>query len=563
MRSFKTKIVLASSAVMILVLALATFSYFQFNKVHQDVTEMTKVELKKLMLHEELSLTINHLVDSANEYLHYGNPDDFSHYQDNYKNIKKKLKQFELTNKMENNLEYTNKWLTGMEMEVFPLYREGKKEKAIQTFTSKYHGDSENIVASFETMATNLEEEIISIGSTVAATSKVQKRIVLLLSLFTIGAGILTAVYIGNIVVRPLLLISMRMNKLADGDLTGEPIQSTSKDEIGLLTNATNQFSSIIKTLVSQVKNAVEYVTQTSRIITSKIDQSTKISDDVTRSIDDIVVDTDKQVSAVEEGSEAIKKINADINRLKDFADEVSNFSIKVEEDANQGNEYINITRNQMDLIKSMVDQTSSDVSKLGDQSQEIENIVKVITDIAAQTNLLALNATIEASRAGEHGKGFSVVAEEVRNLAEQSRRSAEMIGNLIENVQVNISTSIHGINKGTEEVERGLVITEKTSKAFLTILTSAETLTKHIVHIKQIIDGISSNSKMIDKKITNIDKFAVNIASKTQQISTVSKHQLEGIDELSALSEQLDHMSTDLNELISHFELSDTKNKM
>ncbi|WP_456279493.1 methyl-accepting chemotaxis protein [Bacillus sp. AK128] len=211
-------------------------------------------------------------------------------------------------------------------------------------------------------------------------------------------------------------------------------------------------------------------------------------------------------------------------------------------------------TSQQMDSINHSVQHLAKIIEQLTDKSSEIGNIIQLITGITEQTNLLALNAAIEAARAGEHGKGFAVVADEVRKLAEESKKSAHHISILVSDIQQGTKEASTAMNKGLTEVKDGIHSVEKTATSLKQIVASAEDVTIQIQEVSAVSQQISAGTEQLSvttKDMTEISKSTNQFAGHMIQLSN---EQLQFVEEIESVSDQLTKMSKELDELIHQF---------
>lgn len=192
---------------------------------------------------------------------------------------------------------------------------------------------------------------------------------------------------------------------------------------------------------------------------------------------------------------------------------------------------------------------------------KKISEIVSLITAIADQTNLLALNAAIEAARAGEHGKGFAVVADEVRRLAEQSSQSATEIYNLISSIQSDSNASITVMEKGKEDVKVGMAFTNEVGEIFKEILTSSEEVASQIREISAASQQISASSEEVAASVNNIKQSAEQSAEFSSNVSKSTQEQLSTMQEVKDASSSLGKTAEELQGLVAKFKLENDHN--
>nr|WP_281252595.1 methyl-accepting chemotaxis protein [Metabacillus halosaccharovorans] len=221
---------------------------------------------------------------------------------------------------------------------------------------------------------------------------------------------------------------------------------------------------------------------------------------------------------------------------------------------AEEGNQALQNTLNQMDSIHSSVFESNERIQSLSNRSKEITSILDVITGIADQTNLLALNAAIEAARAGEHGKGFAVVANEVRKLAEQSQASAKQIFDLIQVIQKETNGSVEIMSRVTSDVENGMHISKEAMNKFSEILTRMRSITPIIEDVSATAEQMSAGVQEVDATANELTNIAKNNASTSEEVAASTEEQLASMEEIAGSAKSLSDMAEELKLLISKF---------
>ncbi len=207
-----------------------------------------------------------------------------------------------------------------------------------------------------------------------------------------------------------------------------------------------------------------------------------------------------------------------------------------------------------MQKIKAKVGQSAKKVQEMGSRSDQIGDIVVTIEDIASQTNLLALNAAIEAARAGEAGKGFAVVADEVRKLAERSAASTKEIGGLIKDIQKTVGEAVLAMNEGAEEVENGVITANKAGYALTAILTAAEAVNQQAeqaaaaaeqmsASADELVTAVDSVSAVVEENTAATEEMAAastEVTTAIENIASVSEENSAAVEEVSASAEEM-----------------------
>jgi methyl-accepting chemotaxis protein len=221
-----------------------------------------------------------------------------------------------------------------------------------------------------------------------------------------------------------------------------------------------------------------------------------------------------------------------------------------------EGIEMMDSSTKQMAIIDSIVHEAVGKVEGLDKHAQEISAIVSVIQDIAGQTNLLALNAAIEAARAGEHGKGFAVVADEVRKLAEQSASSVTTITEIVGRIQNESTLVSTSLQSGYKEVEAGTLQIKTTGETFGQISSAVSEMVQRIQIVTENLAVISLNGQEMNGSIEDIAAISEESAAGVEETSASSQEASGAMEELAMSAEDLSSLAEDLNKRIQQFKL-------
>lgn len=373
----------------------------------------------------------------------------------------------------------------------------------------------------------------------------------ILVAFFVLG---LSGWLITQSITKPLQFMVQACESLAAGDFREGQQKLSRTDEIGQLADALAKMRSSMQILLKKITESAEQVAASSEELTASAEQSAQATTQVAATISEVAEGTEKQAKAVDDTSAIVEQMSAGIQQVAANANEVSSVTDKTTSAANEGGKAVDAAISQMVSIEQSVSSSAEVVTKLGERSKEIGQIVVTISGIAGQTNLLALNAAIEAARAGEQGRGFAVVAEEVRKLAEQSQEAAKQIANLISEIQSETDNAVVAMNEGAREVKVGADVVNNAGKAFKEIVSLISEVSTQIREISAAIQQMASGSQQIVAAVRDIDRISKDAAGQTQTVSAATEEQSASMEEIAAASQALAKMAEDLQSAVRKF---------
>lgn len=353
---------------------------------------------------------------------------------------------------------------------------------------------------------------------------------------------------------KPLTNLAHTADQISKGNLDVAVINVKSKDEIAQLSNSFNMMIESLRNLILTVRNTGENLASSSQEMLAGTEQTTLATQEVSASIDEISSGAEVQLKQVQDSADAMKEVSEGIQVIANTTSSMSTSSEVMTTKAKVGEKNINKAVTQMKTIEQNVSSTSHSIKNLDQRSKEIEKIVVAITDISSQTNLLALNAAIEAARAGEHGKGFAVVADEVRKLAEESNQSANQITQLIQSIQTDTLATVDQMRTVSEDVVNGVNIIEETGTAFKDILESAQEVASQVQEVSAVSEQIAAGTKQVTVAFNEVNSITKNATSKTQTVAGLAEEQSASMEEIAASAESLSKLAEDLTKEISRF---------
>jgi methyl-accepting chemotaxis protein len=336
------------------------------------------------------------------------------------------------------------------------------------------------------------------------------------------------------------------------------------RDSIGEITSSASNLSAASEQLANaaaqagqatnQISNTIQQVAKGTADQASGVNKTASATEQMAKAIEGVAKGAQEQSQAISKAAEITSQMSNAIQQVTGNIDSVSRDSTISAEAARSGVQTVEETLKGMQSIKSKVGASAEKVQEMGKRSGEIGAIVETIEDIASQTNLLALNAAIEAARAGEHGKGFAVVADEVRKLAERSSQATKEIGGLIAGIQSTVADAVKAMDEGSKEVELGVASANKAGAALSDILKAAQAVNDQATlagnaaasmsaSSSELVFAVDSVSAVVEENTAATEQMTANSSEVTmaiESIASVSEENSAAIEEVSASTEEM-----------------------
>ena len=398
---------------------------------------------------------------------------------------------------------------------------------------------------------------VLFAGESTASVSEERNRLALMVTMIAIAIialGAFCALLIARHIVRPIHEVLEHVQEVSAGNLAVKAIKVTSGDEIGELSGAINTMTESLRKLIRQVEDAGEHINASSEELTAGAERAAEAANQIAASITTVAEGSERQSEAIDNADSIVVQLSAGIQQVATNAGAISGQATQSVDAAQEGRKSVDQAIHQMRTIEETVVESAQVVTRLGERSHEIGQIVAAITGIAEQTNLLALNAAIEAARAGEQGRGFAVVADEVRKLAEQSGEAAKQIAKLISEIQGETDQAVQAMNAGTQEVKQGTVAVDAAGKSFADIFTAIHEISEQMREISAVMEEMAKGSEQIVSSMQDIDKLSKEPASQAQNVAAATQEQSATTQEIAAASEALAKLAEELSHSVHMF---------
>ena len=346
------------------------------------------------------------------------------------------------------------------------------------------------------------------------------------------------------------------LSAMSKGDLTTF-VEAESDDPLHKVKKDYNTSLTAIRAVLADVAKAVEQVDMTTKEVS-------KSTDEIIRATEQVAVSTQQSSEDARRQLEKIEEIGKDVNDLSASIEEIASTSQTVMEQATksarEGSEAASlgdVAAKKMLLVEGISKQTVDEINTLNNQMREINNIVKLIADIANQTNLLALNAAIEAARAGEHGRGFAVVAGEIRNLAGESKRASQDIEDLIRTIQASTERTTGSMQASHQEIQAGIESVNKVIASLNRIVDSVEVVAHGISEITKATEDQATSTNSVMQKMDEFTHMTKESLDRTEDMAALAEEVSASTEEVGSASHELASMAEQLRKAMTRFKLN------
>lgn len=366
--------------------------------------------------------------------------------------------------------------------------------------------------------------------------------------------SVLSALYFTNRIVGRIGRLTTGAKEIAAGNLNVQFEDQEADDEVGELQTSFRQMTGNLKEIITHVSDSSDQVAASAEELMASADETMLGTELISTSIQNVSDAADKQKEMSSSSAAFAQKVLEEAEEIANQANQATALSISTNEKIEKGSVYVENTVSQMNLIQSTVEETADSLTLLASRTTEIVNILKLVQDISDQTNLLALNAAIEAARAGEAGKGFAVVADEVKKLSEQTKQSVSDISRIAAEIENDTTTTVSSIQQVKDRVNAGITISHDTKATFDEILAIIGQVQNQVNEITAVSDSIHSKMESVSEQSLEMAAVSETTADNAVSVASASEEQLASMSEVNTAAGSLAHLAEELQGIVAKF---------
>ncbi|MDR0266827.1 methyl-accepting chemotaxis protein [Paenibacillus sp.] len=433
-------------------------------------------------------------------------------------------------------------------------FMKDQKNDANSLDTKDDHGNS--IMAVYDTLSSNGWRLVGTIPTKLLV--KDAQGILLMTIMFVVGV-IIIAILIGwwmvHLIAKPLSRLKDLMIEGSKGNLKVRTSHKSS-DEIGELAESFNLMMDQITKLVQQTNTTAQAVLETASELTDASKKTALSAREIAIATEEIANGASSLATEAERGNELTENISRQMKLVVEANGEMGNAAHHVEHSSERGTKHLSELLDKAHRTEDMTRSLMHKVDNLKQTTNSVNKVLEVLQNIAKQTNILSLNATIEAARAGAAGKGFMVVADEIRQLADQSRQSIDMVGQITEKILAEMNETVLALQEANPLLQQQMESVKETNDIFVSVQEQMGDFTKRLDSVTDSIGTLNHSQVILSEAMSNVSAVAEESSATSEEVASLSSEQQSIGEQLVQLSGKLENVSTELKETLSRFTL-------
>lgn len=566
-----SKLIGGFSAVLLLLASVAVFGYTGLQAVLNDYQEVVRIDTvmqnaRRLNanVNDQARAVLGHLITGEPEYLQ-----DFMQASDNADEALAQMQALSRSAEAKRVVAEAERAKTAFQSVAMPVFGSSQYSdlEKTQIVTEVLREPRLQLNAAVRALLAYEEQRVQEVGAAAAATANRAVMGSLVLAALGIVLGLVVGITLSRAISRPVVAMSQAVSRLAEGDLTVDYVHVRNQDEVGEMAAAFNTMVAELRDIIGRVRQSSVQLAESSRQMAEVSEQAAGATVQIASAIEHVAEGANEQAGNADETVQAVAQLRQAIEHVATGAQQQSEYVYRTSQaftaaaraiegvaaaaqevsaaaeqalsSAQSGGESVQKTLDAMHRISETTAGVATSIETLGKHSLQIGEIARLISDIADQTNLLALNAAIEAARAGEHGKGFAVVADEVRILAERSQRATQDIAAIIVDIQSGVAAAVDAMESSRKEVQAGSHLAVDAGRALQEILSAMEQTTVKAGAIREASERVTADSAQAVETMENVAAITEENNASTEQMAAASDQVSRAIQEVAAVAQE------------------------
>ena len=556
-KSIRIKLLAGYFTIIALIAILGVNSYVTTKEINDNTKDIIEKDIIVLESGEEFKFLISQRIAVARAYLMTGDEAFkylFTKYTEESDIVKAEILAIDNSKKVVSLFEANDQWAKMMESEVLAPNQAGNTEAAVLKMVNVADPAVKKQIDSVSGMLESKVQTIDKNGHEIISRGQKSLMLVVALSGAAVIMSIVIAFVLSNEISGKIKLIKERMGLIADGRLNVEPIEIAGRDELAELAIATNTMHEQLTAIVVNILDSSEQLAGHSQELTQSANEVKIGSEQVALTMQELATGSEAQASNASALANVMETFNEEFKVVNENSLIIADASRQVIDQSKESEQLMDLSSQQMDKIETIMKQAVVKMQSLEFQTQEITELVRLIQNIADQTNLLALNAAIEAARAGEHGRGFAVVADEVRKLSEQVAVSVKDITGFVGKIQTESRDVSVSLEQGYTEVKAGAEQIQRTTDVLNEMEDSLNEMIQNILLVSEKMSGLTENTASMSVAIEEIASISQESAAGVEETSAATQQINSSMEEVSINSEQISGLAEMLHAIVNHF---------
>lgn len=557
-RSIRSKMLFGFALILGLVVALSVFTYISTTKTSDDTKYLTDEQVPLLVANHKLAFNAAQLMAATRGFILFDDTEFLTLFDDFTRDSEQFQEQILALTDSDDARELVAKsieWRDYVTENVIAVYQNGDAELAASNLQTSNHL-IRDVMNGFNELAVERENIFNSTAGDILQSNDSAILVDLVITVIVILLGVATAFLTANSVTRPIRMVMDKMNVIASGDLTHEPLTTNSKDETAQLFAATNEMNDNMKTVLEEIQNVSSLVGNQSAELTHASNEVTFGTEQIAATMEELAAGAETEAGHATQLAENMELFTTRSSETSEGGMAIQTASNNVLNMTIEGQQLMVQSTEQMNVIYSIIRESVEKVHALNTESEKISELVEVIQGIAEQTNLLALNAAIEAARAGEQGQGFAVVADEVRKLAEGVSVSVTDITGIVSSIQNQSNDVTASLENGYEEVSQGTNRVVETGETFGEITVAVKEVVQHIGEMANHLNDMSTETARMSQSVQEIAAISEESAAGIEETSASSIQMSSSMNDITTSSNDLAQLAEQMNDLVKRFKI-------